>query len=83
MIDQARRALRSLSIDLALQLGDPQLLLGDQCHVFGRLGPCDHQFRGHLQGSGALNEQRIFQRIDVIRQSVAINIHATRESQIM
>jgi hypothetical protein len=33
--------------------------------------------------SGVLNEQRAFQRIDVIRQRVAINIHATRESQIL
>jgi hypothetical protein len=33
--------------------------------------------------SGVLNEQRVFQRIDVIRQRVAINIHATGESQIL
>jgi hypothetical protein len=32
-----------------MRLGDPQLLLGDQCHVFGRLGPCNHQFRSHPQ----------------------------------
>jgi len=34
LIYQARRAFRSLSVDLALQLRNPQFLLGDQRNVF-------------------------------------------------
>ncbi len=78
LLNQTRRALRSLPVDLALQLGDPQLLLGDQRHVFGRLGPRDHQLRGNLNGLGALNEQCLFQRVDVIGQCVAISIHGDK-----
>jgi hypothetical protein len=83
LINQPRRTLRSLPVNLSLQLGDPQLLLGDQCHVFGRPGPRDHQYRSHLEGPGTFDEQRVFQRIDVIRHSVTISVHTTRESQIL
>ena len=37
LLDQARRRLRPLAVDLMLQLGDLQLLLGDQRLVFRRL----------------------------------------------
>ena len=45
LIDQPRRALRPLTVNLTLQLGDPQFLRGDQRHVFRRLRPRDRQFR--------------------------------------
>ena len=45
LIDQPRRALRPLPVDLTLQLGDPQFLRGDQRHVFRRLRANDRQFR--------------------------------------
>ena len=78
LINQTRRALRSLPVDLALQLGNPQLLLGDQCHVFGRLGPRDRQLRGNLHSPGALDDQRLFQRGYVIGKSGAISIHGDK-----
>ena len=34
LVDQPRRALRPLPVDLALELGDPELLRGDQRDVF-------------------------------------------------
>jgi len=43
--------------NLALQLGDPQLLPRDQRQVLGRFGPGDGQFRSHLKGVRALDEQ--------------------------
>jgi hypothetical protein len=46
LIDEPLRALRARSIDLPLELGDPQLLMGDQGQVFGRLGPRHCQRRG-------------------------------------
>ena len=54
LIDQARRALRPLSVNLALQFGDPQLLLRDQRHVFGCFGARDRQLRGDHIGMTAL-----------------------------
>ena len=55
LIDQTRRALRLLSVNLALQLGDPQLLLRDQRRVFGGFRPRHRQFRfqrGDFFGKG-------------------------------
>ena len=49
LIDQPRRAFRSLPIDLTLQPGDPQFLLGNQRAVFGRFRAGDREFRGDLQ----------------------------------
>ncbi len=46
LIDQALRALRLLSVNLALQLGDPQLLLRDQRRVFRGFRPRHSQRRG-------------------------------------
>jgi hypothetical protein len=43
LLDQPRRTLRPLPVDLALKLGDPKLLLGDQRAVFRgfRAGDCE------------------------------------------
>ena len=78
LIDQTRRTFRTLPVDLALQLGDPQLLLGDQRHVFGRLGAGDRQFRGDFQSLRARDDQRRLQGVDVIGKSVASRVHETR-----
>ena len=80
LVDQTRRAFRSLPVDLALQLGDPQLLLGDQRHVFRRLGPGDRQLRGDFQGLRALASQRRFQGGDVVGKSVASRVHTDEEN---
>ena len=76
LVDQPRRALRSLPVDLALQLGDPQLLLGDQRTVFRRFRAGDRQLRCDLQRLRALDRQRRFQGGDVVGKSVASSIHA-------
>ena len=78
LIDQAARAFRALSVDLALQLGDPQLLLGDQRHVFGRLGASDRQFGGDLQVLGFGRRQRRLQGGDFFGVSVASGVHETK-----
>ena len=61
LIDQPRRAFRSLPIDLTLQPGDPQFLLGNQGCIFGR-------FR-------ASDRQRLFQGSDVIGNGLGRSIH--------
>jgi len=44
-IEQPRRALRLLPVDLALQFGDLKPLRGDQRHVFRRLGERNGELR--------------------------------------
>ena len=61
MIDQTRRAFRSLSVDLTLQPGDPQFLRGNQGSILGR-------FR-------ASGRQRLFQGSDVIGNGLGRSIH--------
>ena len=78
LIDQTRRAFRALPVDLALQLGDPQLLLGDQRHVFRRLGAGDRQFGGDLQVLGFSRRQRRLQGGDFFGESVASGVHETK-----
>ena len=61
LIDQPRRTFRSPSIDLTLQHGNPQFLLGNQGCIFGR-------FR-------ARHHQRLFQGSDVIGNGLGRSIH--------
>jgi hypothetical protein len=61
LVDQTRRTFRSLPIDLMLQPGDPQFLLGNQGCIFG----C---FR-------ASDRQRRFQGNDVIGNGLGRSIH--------
>ncbi|MET3907798.1 hypothetical protein ABID59_002139 [Bradyrhizobium sp. S3.3.6] len=61
-----------------LQLSDPQLLLGDQRLVVRRFRAGDREFSRDLQTLRALGCQRRFQGGNVIRNSVAVGIHATQ-----
>ncbi|MCI4680902.1 hypothetical protein K9U33_20060 [Rhodoblastus acidophilus] len=67
-----------MSVNLALQLGDPQLLLRDQRQIFGRLGPGDGQFRSDFNGVRTLDNQRRFQGGDIVRKGVTSGGHATQ-----
>ena len=78
LIDQPRRALRSLPVDLTLQFGDPQLLLRDQRHVFRGFRAGDRQFRGDFQALGLRNGQRRFQGGVFSGKSGASGIHETK-----
>ena len=77
LVDQPRRALRPLPVDLALELGDLQLLRGDQRHVFRRVRPCGRQLRRDFQASRALGDKRRFQGDDVVGKGLGSGIHAT------
>ena len=83
LLDEQRRPLRPRAVDLPLQLGDPQLLMGNQGQIFRRLGARHGELRrphvtfgGHLPHLGALDHERRFQRVDVVRQGCKIGIHA-------
>jgi len=78
LIDQTRRAFRALAVNLALQLGDPQLLMGDQRHIFGRLGAGDRQFGGDLQALGFGRRQRRLQGGDLFEEGMARGVHETK-----
>jgi hypothetical protein len=57
LLDQPRRPLRPLSVDLTLELGDPQLLRGDQSHVLRGFRQCDRQFRRRFQTPRTLSDE--------------------------
>ncbi|CAJ0877680.1 hypothetical protein AMST5_02900 [freshwater sediment metagenome] len=78
LIDQARRALRPLPVDLPLQFRDPQLLLRNQRHVFRRFRAGDRQFRRNVQALGLRNGQRRFQGGVFMDKSGASGIHETK-----
>jgi len=87
LIDELRRSLRARTVELALQLGDPQFLMRDHGQVFRRLGPCHRQFRGagiafrdDLSHLRAFDCQRRLQRINVVRQVCNLALHDRRES---
>ena len=63
-------------VDLALELGDPKLLMDDQRAVFRRLRAGNRKLGCNLQGLDALDRQGFLQGCDII--SVAISIHATQ-----
>lgn len=78
LVDQARRTFRSLPVDLALQLGDPQLLLGNQRTVFRCLRTGDRKLRRDIQSLRAFGRQRLFQSGYVVGRSVASRVHANQ-----
>ena len=87
LIDELRRSLRARTVELALQLGDPQFLMRDHGQVFRRLGPCHSQlcgagiaFRDHLSHLRAFNCERGLQRINIVRQIRNVIAHHRRES---
>ncbi len=82
LIDQPVRPLRARAVDLTFELGDPQLLMGDQGQIFGCAGPRHRQFGGtdvtlgdHFAHLGALDRQHRLQRVDVVRQGCKIGVH--------
>ena len=78
LLDQPRRPLRPLPVDLALELGDLELLGRDQRHVFRRLRPRDRQLRGDFQASRALGEERRLQGGEVVGKGLGSGIHVTQ-----
>ena len=85
LIDQPLRSLRARSVELTLELGDPQLLMGDQRQVFGGLGARHRQFGhpgvasgGNFSHPRARDRQRRFQRVDVVRQRGKIGVHGQK-----
>ena len=77
LVDQPRRALRPLPKHLALELGDPELLRGDQRHVLGGFRLRDRQLRRDFQAPRALGDQRRLEGGDVVGKSFGSGIHAT------
>ena len=87
LLDEPGRSLRARTVQLALQSGDPQLLMRDQGQVFRRLGPCHRQFccarvtlRSHLSHLCAFDGQCRLQRVDVVRESRNVIVHDCMES---
>jgi hypothetical protein len=78
LVDEPRRTLRPLPVHLALELGDPQLLRGDQRHVFRGFRPRDRQFRRNLLAPCALSDERRLQGGDVLGKSLGSGIHETK-----
>ena len=78
LVDQLRRALRLLSKNLALELGDPQLLRRDQRHVLRRFRPRDRQLRRDFQAPRTLGDERRFQGGDVVGKRLSSGIHVTQ-----
>ena len=78
LLDQPRRAFRSLSVDLALELGDPQPLLRDQRHVFRSLRASDRQLSLDCEFLRAFGRERRLQRGDVVGQSLASRFHEAK-----
>lgn len=44
LLDQPRRTLRSLAVELTCELGDLKFLMRDQCVIFSRLGVRNRKF---------------------------------------
>ena len=78
LVEQPRGTLGLLTVELTLELGDVQLLMGDQGTIFGRLGARDRQFGRDLQRLRTLRCQRRFQGDNVIGCGGAISIHAVK-----
>ncbi len=78
LVDQPRRALRPLPKHLTLELGDPELLRGDQRHVLGSFRLRDRQLRRDFQAARALGDQRRLEGGDVVGKSFGSEIHATQ-----
>ena len=82
LIDQPLRSLRARTVELTLEPGDPQPLMGNQRQVFGSLGARHRQLGGPGVAFGdnfahprALDRQRRLQRGDVVRQRGKIGVH--------
>ena len=87
LIQNPRCAFRARAIELARQLLDPQLLVGNQSLIIGGLGSGHRQFRFRVRRPAcfgdaltASGDQRRFERFDVVRRCAKTRIHATIES---
>jgi hypothetical protein len=78
LVDQPRRALRPLPVDLALELGDPQLLLRDQRHVLRGFRLRDRQFCRDLEAPRPLCNQRRLQGGDIVGEGFESGIHEAK-----
>ena len=82
LIEKLHGTFRMLAIELARQLGDLQLLMGDQGFIVGRLGLGYRQFRldpcrpgRFLDALCALRDQRRLQRSDVVGEVLGRRRH--------
>ena len=89
LIEQPHRAFRALAIELARQLRDLQLLMGDHGLIVGGLGLGHRQFRldpgrpgRFLDALCALLDQRRLQRGDVVAEVLGRRRHGARLSHI-
>jgi hypothetical protein len=80
LIDEPRRAFRARAIDLARQLLDPQLLVGNQGLIIGGLGSRHCEFRFSVRCPGRFGDQRRLERRDVFSKGFTTRIHAQIES---
>ena len=62
----------------AIELGDPELLRGDQRHVLRGFRPRDRQLRRDFQAPRALSDQRRLQGVVVVRKSLGSGIHEAK-----
>jgi hypothetical protein len=62
LLDQPRPAFRSLSVNLALELGHSQLLLRDQRYVFRTLRASARQFSLNCEFLHAFDRERVSSR---------------------
>ena len=76
LVDQPRRTLRPLPVDLALELGDPELLGGNQGQVLRGFRLRDRQLRHDFLAPRALGDERRFQGGDVVGKGLGSGIHA-------
>lgn len=70
LVEQARRAFRSLAIDLPAQLLDLELQVGDQRLVAGDLGLCRRRDCLCRQGPGLGRRQGGPQGLDLVRRAI-------------
>ena len=75
LLDQSRRAFRPLSVDLALEPSDPQLLLRDQRHVLRGLSASNRQFCLDFKLLRAFGRERRLQRGDIVGEILAGRSH--------
>jgi hypothetical protein len=75
LLDEPRRALRPLTVNLTFQFGDAQLLRRDQRLVLGGFRVRHRQLRGGLQPLLALGDERRLQDGDIVGKRVENGSH--------
>ena len=82
LIDQPRRAFRPLAVDLALEFGDPQLLLGDQRLSSDALARATASSAAISNAFARSIASAAFRAATSSGKGVAISIHGRSKSQI-